>query len=243
MGAQPQEPPEDVGDVAAEHAPVGVQLVDDDDLQLLEQLEPLGVVGKDGRMEHVRVRDDDLAGLADGRPDRCRGVPVVAGRRNLQARVPDQLRELCHLVLAERLGGEQEQGPGRRILGQRLEHRHRVAERLPGRGRRHDDDVLAGVDSFDGIGLVRVRALDAPFREPRPDPRVQPGGPLAVDGLPCRPDLVVDDAPGERRLLEQPLQDGEGGCGGVGAHGRAPEDETERMSGISRSLRHAGGCP
>ena len=46
VGAQPEEPPQDVRDVAAEHAAVGVQLVDDDDPELLEQLEPLRVVGR-----------------------------------------------------------------------------------------------------------------------------------------------------------------------------------------------------
>ena len=45
--AQPQQPAEDVGDVAAEDAAVGVRLVDDDVAQLLEQLEPLGVMRQD----------------------------------------------------------------------------------------------------------------------------------------------------------------------------------------------------
>ena len=61
MGAQPEQPPQDVGDVAAEHAPVRVELVDDDHPDLLEELEPLRVVGEDRRVEHVRVGHDDLA--------------------------------------------------------------------------------------------------------------------------------------------------------------------------------------
>ncbi len=65
MGADPEQPAEDVGDVAAEEAPVSVQLVDDDDPELLEELEPLRVVGQDGRVEHVRVRDHDLTRGAD----------------------------------------------------------------------------------------------------------------------------------------------------------------------------------
>ena len=47
--------------VAAEQPAVRVQLVDDDVLQVLEQLEPLGVVGEDRRVEHVRVGDHHLA--------------------------------------------------------------------------------------------------------------------------------------------------------------------------------------
>jgi hypothetical protein len=46
--AQPQQPAEHVGHMRAEDAAVGVRLVDDDVAQLLEQLEPLGVMGKDG---------------------------------------------------------------------------------------------------------------------------------------------------------------------------------------------------
>ena len=82
VGADPQQPAEDVGDVAAEHAAVGVQLVDDDDLELLEQLEPLGVVGQDRRVEHVRVRDDDLA----GGPRRPSGSGRACRRRRSRSR-------------------------------------------------------------------------------------------------------------------------------------------------------------
>ena len=85
VGADPKQPAQDVGDVATEHAPVRVQLVDDDVAQLFEQLEPLGVVGQDRRVEHVRVGDHDLAGGADGRPDRRRRVPVVGRCRDAQA--------------------------------------------------------------------------------------------------------------------------------------------------------------
>ncbi len=59
--------PDHVGHMAAEQAAVGVQLVDDDELQVLEQLEPLGVVGEDRGVEHVRVRDHDLPGRSHHR--------------------------------------------------------------------------------------------------------------------------------------------------------------------------------
>ncbi len=61
MRAQPQQTSEDVGDVAPEDAAVGVQLIDHDQPQLLEELEPLGVMGQDSGVEHVRVGHDDLA--------------------------------------------------------------------------------------------------------------------------------------------------------------------------------------
>ena len=129
VGADPQQPAQDVGDVAAEDAAVGVQLVDDDDPELLEQLEPLRVVGEDRRVEHVRVGDHDLAGRPDRRADRRRRVAVVGGRRDRHPGGRGQLAELGDLVLAERLGREEEQRPRRRVLGDRLQDRQRVAER------------------------------------------------------------------------------------------------------------------
>ena len=89
VGADPEQPAQDVGDMAAEHAAVGVQLVDDDDPELLEQLEPLGVVGEDRRVEHVRVGDHDLAGGPDRRTDRGGRVAVVGrGRGPTSRRLP-----------------------------------------------------------------------------------------------------------------------------------------------------------
>ena len=125
VGADPEQPAQDVGDVAAEHAAVGVQLVDDDVAELLEQLEPLGVVGQDRRVEHVRVGDHDLAGRPDRRADRRRRVAVVGRGRDRQPGRRRQLAELGHLVLAERLGREQEQRPRGRVVGDGLQDRQR----------------------------------------------------------------------------------------------------------------------
>ncbi len=130
MRADPQQPAEHVGDVAPENAPVRMELVDDDDAELLEQLEPLGVMRQDRRVEHVRVGHDHLPGGPDRRPDRSRRVTVVGRGRDRQARGRGKLAELGHLVLSERLGREQEQGPCRRVLGDRLEDRQGVAQRL-----------------------------------------------------------------------------------------------------------------
>src|SRR5262245_59060647 len=44
---------EEIREVAAEDAAIGVQLIDDDKLEVLEQLRPLRVVRKDALMEHV----------------------------------------------------------------------------------------------------------------------------------------------------------------------------------------------
>ena len=141
--AEAHETAQDVRDVAAEDAAVRVRLVDDDEAELLEQLEPLRVVRQDRRVKHVRVRHHDLARLADEAADRRRRVPVVDARGEVHAGVAGEVAELGELVLAQGLRREQVERPRRRVLADRLEDRQVVAERLARRGRRHDRDVLA----------------------------------------------------------------------------------------------------
>ena len=221
VAAQPQQPPQHVRDVAAEHAAVRVQLVDDDDLDLLEELEPLGVMREDRGVEHVRVRDHDLPGRPDRRADRRRRVAVVRGRRDVQRARAGQPGELRHLVLAERLGGEEEQGACRWILRERLEDGQRVAQRLARCGGRDHDDVLAGVDGLDGLRLVAVEGGDPAVLEAADDARVQPRGERGGDGLPGGEPRVVLDRGRHRRLFQQALEHDLGGGGGVGSHADA----------------------
>ena len=67
--------PQHVGEVAAEDAAIGVQLVDDDEAQVLEQLRPLRVVRQDPRVQHVGVAEHDVRarrGWRGARPAACR---------------------------------------------------------------------------------------------------------------------------------------------------------------------------
>ena len=123
-------------------------------------------------MEHVRVRHDDLAGAADGRPNRGRGVAVIGRRGDGEAGCPRELAELGDLILAERLGRKEEEGASGRVVGDRLEDRQRVAQRLARRGRRDDDHVIARPDRLDRVGLVAVQPVDAARRQAGPDPRI-----------------------------------------------------------------------
>ena len=71
--------------MAAEDAAVAVQLVDHDVAQVLEEPDPLGVVRQDAGVEHVRVGDDDVAGLADAAAHGGRRVAVVGERLEVGA--------------------------------------------------------------------------------------------------------------------------------------------------------------
>ncbi len=72
------QPPEDVRQMAAEHAAIGVQLVDDDELQVLEQLRPARMVRQDARVQHVGIAEHDVR-LAANRAARVRRRVAVVG--------------------------------------------------------------------------------------------------------------------------------------------------------------------
>ena len=58
--AHPAQAADDVGDVAPEHAPVDVRVIDDDVAQVPECAGPAEVLGEDADVQHVRVGQDDL---------------------------------------------------------------------------------------------------------------------------------------------------------------------------------------
>ncbi len=200
--ADAQESAQHVGDVAAEDAPVGVGLVDDHVAQLLEELEPLGVVGQDGAAQHVRIAQHHLASLAHDGPDGCRRISVVDGGREVHAGQARQIAELGQLILAECLGGEEVERPGSRILGDGLQDRQVVAERLARGSGCHDGDVASLAKHRQRLRLVAVERLDAALPQGAHEPIVQPGRQVRVDGWPCRNDPPGGQRVGEPRLAQ-----------------------------------------
>jgi hypothetical protein len=160
MPADPAKPAQHVAQMAAEHAAIGVQLVDDDVAEILEQLRPPRMMRQDPRVQHVRIAEHQVRARAN-RPARIlRRVAVVREDTDLIARgVCERLAQALQfrkLVLSERLGREQIQCAARRVLKNRVEDRRVVAERLARRRRRDDDDVPAGERVIDRFGLVCV---------------------------------------------------------------------------------------
>jgi hypothetical protein len=82
--ADAAQPPQHVGQVAAEHAAIRVQLVDDNELQVLEQLGPSRVVRKDPRVNHVGVAEHDVRAAANGATRVGRRIAVVGEDPDLQ---------------------------------------------------------------------------------------------------------------------------------------------------------------
>ena len=135
VAAHPPQAAQDVGQVAAEDAAIGVELVDDDEFQVFEQLRPARMVRQDARMHHVGIAEHHVRLAADGAARVRRRIAVVGGDADLDVRIArDDLREpvqLGELVLGEGLGREQIERTRRRVLQDRVQHRGVVAERLP----------------------------------------------------------------------------------------------------------------
>ena len=90
----PAQPPQHVAQVAAEHAAIRVQFVDDDEAEVLEQLRPARMVRQDARVQHVGIAEHDMRARANRAPRVGRRVAVVGvhadrrRRRLRQARRP-----------------------------------------------------------------------------------------------------------------------------------------------------------
>ena len=143
----------ELGDVAAEDAAEGVQLVEHDEAKPPEEGRPTLVVRQQPGVQHLRVGEHDRRVLAHPGALLGAGVAVVGAGHH-----PGQLEggERAELVVGQRLGGEQRERGARadRVAG-RLRDRHLVAERLARRGARRDDHRVAGAGRLDRLDLVR----------------------------------------------------------------------------------------
>src|SRR5918995_2203344 len=71
------QPADDVGDMRTEHTAIGVSLVNNDEAQIREKLQPVGVMWQDAGMEHVGIAQHDACVLADSGPGRLGGIAIV----------------------------------------------------------------------------------------------------------------------------------------------------------------------
>ena len=100
-GREPPQAPQDVADVRAEDAAVHVSLVDDDVLEVREHVAPAVVMGKDAKVEHVRVGEDGVRPRPHLAPLVDRRVAVVDRRAHAGHA---KSGEAARLILRERLG-------------------------------------------------------------------------------------------------------------------------------------------
>ena len=72
--------PDHVGDVRAEDSSIGMSLINDDELQVREELQPVGVMRQDARVQHIGVGQHDARVLADGGAILLRSIAIVDRR-------------------------------------------------------------------------------------------------------------------------------------------------------------------
>ena len=131
QGGHPAQPSQDQCHVRAEDAPVGVRLVDDDELQAAQERPPGLVSGQDPAVEHVRVGHDPPGVRPGPRPLLVGGVPVDGGcTQTGQA----QGAEPGELVVGQGLGRAQVQD--RRVRGARRPRARRGPRSAPASRRR-----------------------------------------------------------------------------------------------------------
>lgn len=225
-GTDAAEPAQDLGDVGAEDAAVGVAFVDDDVAQRAQEGGPAGVGGEYPAVQHVRVGEYVVGVLTYPFAFLDGGVAVVHGGPHA---VAERCGERLHgtaLVGGERLRRGEVQG-GRapavgclRAVQECGEHRRQVGEGLAGRGAGGDHDGFAVQGVLGGGGLVGPRVVD-----PGQLNGVDHFWPDAIgpDRMPARTRgqvLHMSDARSPARPCGEPVQDPTGGGAGVPALGR-----------------------
>ena len=159
MATESPEAAQHVGHVAAEDAAIGVQLVDDDVAEVLEQHRPLRVMGQDPRVHHVGIGQHQVGARPHGPPGILRRVAIVGEHSQFRKGLRD-LFQLGELVLGQGLGRKEIEHACVGLPEQRLKHGQVVAERLARRRRRDDDDVVALLDQLPRLSLVGVELTD-----------------------------------------------------------------------------------
>ena len=187
--ADPPQPAQQVRHVGAEDPPQDVELVDHHVLQPAEVGGPLGVVGQQGRVQHLGVGQQDGRLPPGPGPLLGRGVAVVGGGDEAGQ---VQLEQGPGLVLGQRLGGEDAEGGAGPQGGQRgLGDGGLVAEGLARGGAGGEHHRPSGPDLVDGRGLVGPQPVDP---EPFPHEVGQGLGQVAVPGGAGGQSFEVDQA-------------------------------------------------
>jgi hypothetical protein len=161
-GADAAQPAQHVRDVGAEHAAVGVTLVDHHILQPAQERRPSPVRRQDAAVQHVGVGEHQPGVRTDPVPLRRLRVAIEGGSAHIRQ---DQRPQRPQLIGGEGLRRGQVERGRLSVRQQRRQHGQLVRQRLAGGGAGRDHDRLAGMRQRGGGGLVLPRSLDAPGPE------------------------------------------------------------------------------
>ncbi len=195
-GTDPAQPPQHMGHMRAEHAPVPVALVHHDVPQSAQEPRPPAVPGEYAAVQHVGIGQHQVGVGAHPVPLRGRGVPVVGRGPHLGQRQP---ADAAQLVAGQRLGRGEVERRGPLAGDHGREHGQQVGQRLPRRRPGGHHHRCAGVRQFGGGGLVRPGRQHAASPQPVDDQLghpVRPGG--RASGPSRHPFEVGDPLPSAR---------------------------------------------
>ena len=82
-GADPRQTPKHVGYMTAKDAAIGVQLIHNDELEILEQARPFGVMRQNPFVQHVGIAENDVAFGPNRRARILRGIAIVGKHAHL----------------------------------------------------------------------------------------------------------------------------------------------------------------
>ena len=120
--------------MGAESPSVAVQLINDNIFQICKnKIKPVfAVIRQKRRIQHLRVRQDEIRAFSDPAPLRRHRIPVIDSRRDPSLSEILKKRLQCPvLIRGKRLCRIDKDRPGERILQNSLEHRKQKAQCLP----------------------------------------------------------------------------------------------------------------
>jgi hypothetical protein len=112
-------------------------------------------------VQHVRVREDDVAAFADGFARVAGSIAIVGEDAEGIVEACGEVVKFGELILRERFGGEEVERAGIGALEDGIENRQVVAEGFAGRGGSDDNEIFALAGQACGIGLVGIELFDA----------------------------------------------------------------------------------
>ena len=112
-------------------------------------------------MQHVGIREDDVAALADGFARVAGSVAIVGEDAEGIFEARGEIVKLGQLILSQRFGGEEIERAGVSVFEDSIQDRQVVAERFAGGGGRDDYQIFAFAGDGCCGGLMRIELFDA----------------------------------------------------------------------------------
>jgi hypothetical protein len=170
------------------------------------------MVGKDSRVEHIRIADDDPPCIPGAQAETFRGIPVVGGNFNwdtLRGTVSPAAHQPVQfglLILGQGLGGKKVKAAGLFVFQQSLETGKVITEAFPGGGGSYHHHVLSLPALLPNLSLVGIYLFYTLPAQGRGDPPVKIPGKRNISPLCGFQKTFHNDMGGKFGTPKDPLQ-------------------------------------